>query len=178
MIEGATYEDINNVVAFVWGGSSFVKTYKRDDFYLDTAAGVWQRKGNTGPYSGYDQSEFVWRMSSMAGVRFPWKTTRAMRAALRPLLPDENLQKGDLIHVPGGVMIVADRDNDVIVRVSGYRWGKGCIHTCTVAEAFEGISTFDELLTVYRAGGTVLLKDRDGNPLEKEYELTLLKLIG
>jgi hypothetical protein len=63
-------------IPYVWGGNSFLKPYKTNDFYKKND--IWQRNGRRDPYTGYDSSGFVMQMAQMAGINFPWKTSKAI----------------------------------------------------------------------------------------------------
>ncbi|MCX5923502.1 MAG: NlpC/P60 family protein [Candidatus Dependentiae bacterium] len=174
-VSSTNKKGMNNVIPYVWGGSSFTIPYQDSNFYL--ADGSWQRTGKNDPYSGYDCSEFVMRMAQIAGIEFPWKTTKVMEESKRALAKNEPLENGDLIWISGHVMIVSNIKRNEIIEARGYKSGYGRIHRLTLTEIFDGIKTYDDLLKKYHLGQAIQLKDKQGITVEKEYPFKLLKLL-
>ena len=167
--------DQNNVIPYVWGGSSFVEPYAESNFYKED--GNWHRDGKNNPYSGYDCSEFVMRMAKIAGIDFPWKTTAAIEKSRRALNDQDLLEEGDLIWVQGHVMIVSNLEQNEIIESRGYTSGYGCVHRATLDSCFDGIANYHDLLNRYYNHQTIKFKDKHGIVSEKEYAFKLLKLI-
>jgi len=163
----------DNVIPYVWGGSSFIDPYTQTDFHQKD--GNWHRSVNTSPYTGYDCSEFVMRMAKIAGIEFPWKTTWVMQCSKRALAQTDQLEDGDIIWVKGHVMIVSNIDRNEIIESRGYGAGYGCVHRIPLAEIFEGIATYDDLLERYYAKQSLSIKNRNGD-VEKYDVFKLLKL--
>ncbi len=166
----------NNVSPYIWGGSSFIKPYKDSAFYKKD--GTWQRDGNHNPYSGYDCSEFVMRMAKIAGIDFPWKTSAIIGSSLQPLGSDQQLEDGDIIWVPGHVMIVSSIERNELIESRGYDSGYGCLHRIPLNECFEEVSNYDDLLQKYHNHETIKFKNKSGAVVDKTYTLKLLKLIS
>jgi hypothetical protein len=167
----------HGVVPFVWGGSSFVRPYAADQkFYLQD--GVWHREGFTNSmYNGYDASEFVWRMAQIAGIHFPYKTTWTMERSLQPLAANGILEDGDLIWVPGGLMIVSSVEKNEVVVAHGYTSGYGCIHKLKLSECLHGITTYADLVANYHAGKPLVILGKDGGIIRTCETFKLLKLV-
>ena len=165
----------NNVIPYVWGGSSFTKPYQDEAFHKKD--GTWHRNEKHGTHDGYDCSEFVMRMAKIAGIDFPWKTTSMIERAKRALDSTDELEDGDLIWVPGHVMIVSNIKRNEIIESRAYASGYGCVHRITLEECFDGISTYDDLLHRYYAKEKIKFKNKDGTIAEKTYNFKLLKLI-
>lgn len=164
----------SGIIPYVWGGSSFVQTYQ-DAFYQQD--GVWQRIGKNDPYSGYDCSEFIMRMAKIAGISFPWKTSTAIERGLKKLSSDCPLENGDIIWVPGHVMIVSDIEKNELIEARSYSVGYGCVHRMSLQDCFENIQSYAHLLENYYQNIPVKFKNKQGIPLEKVYSLKFLKLI-
>lgn len=163
------------VIPYVWGGSSFVHSYAGPDFYNED--GAWHRIGKNDPYTGYDCSGFVRRMARGAGIDFPWKTTVAIERAKRALNDTDRLQHGDLIWMPGHVIIVSNIERNELIEARGYGHGYGCVHRITLDECFVGISTYEDLLKRYYDHETIERKNKEGVCLEAPKVFKLLKLI-
>lgn len=175
LIDKITENGSELVIPYIWGGSSFVELYSKSDFYKND--GTWQRTEKTSPYSGYDCSEFVMRMAKIAGIEFPWKTSTAIQRSKRELNEYDQLEEGDLIWTPGHVMIVSSIANNELIEARGYSSGYGSVHRATLAESFDAITSYYDLLERYYSKQPIKYKDKQGNVVEKPYELKLLKLI-
>ena len=166
----------HHVIPYVWGGSSFTKPYKDEDFYKED--GTWHRNNEeSSTYSGYDCSEFIMRMAKIAGIDFPWKTTTAIERSLKPVNDNNDLQDGDIIWVPGHVMIASNIKRNELIESRAYASGYGCVHRISLEECFHGISTYDDLLDHYYNHIPVQFKNRDGSVASKKYPVKLLKLV-
>lgn len=167
----------DRVIPYVRGGSSFVHAHVQSDFYRD--AGAWYRdKAGGSCYTGYDCSELVMRMAQIVGINFPWKMSHVMEKMLARLVPGDELQDGDIIWIPGHVMIVSDREKNEVIESRGYGVGYGCVHRIMLSELLDGIESYDDLLTRFYNKETVWLKDSHGNVIPKEHPFALLKLIN
>lgn len=175
LIDRVTASGPDNVIPYVWGGSSFVHTYKQSDFYQKD--GTWHRIGNTDPYTGYDCSEFVMRMAQIAGIDFPWKTTIAIQLSTRELNDTDQLQDGDLIWVQGHIMIISNIERNELIESRSYQSGYGSVHRITLDKCFDGIATYDDLLEHYYSNKTIKFKDKQGKVTQKANAFKLLKLI-
>lgn len=167
--------DQGQVIPYVWGGSSFVQPYEDKAFYQED--GAWQRKGKSDPYSGYDCSEFVMRMAKIAGISFPWKTSTAIERGLKKLSHSDQLENGDVIWVPGHVMIVSNIEKNELIEARSYSVGYGCIHRISLKECFEDINNYAELSYRYFNTIPVKFKNKSGQVLDKTYIIKLLKLL-
>jgi len=166
------------VIPYVWGGSSFIWSHQKDesDFYQQD--GVWRRwSENNKQYTGYDCSEFVMRMAQIAGIYFPWKTSWAIREKKRVLTQEDILENGDIIWMPGHVMVVSDLENNELIEARSYGSGFGCVHRIKVSEFFDGIDTYQDLVAAYHAHKKIKYKNKSGIVSGQEYEFQFLKLI-
>ncbi|CAN5136452.1 hypothetical protein BH09DEP1_BH09DEP1_8170 [soil metagenome] len=174
LIDRVTASGKANIIPYVWGGSSFIEPYTDGNFYQ--SAGAWHRDCTNNPYSGYDCSELVMRIAQIAGIDFPWKTSTAIQRALTEICPEDSIQNGDLIWVPGHVMIISNSEKNELIEARGYSSGYGCVHRITLDECFADITTYDDLRTHFKNGTPIQFKDRNGNVLEKKHPVQILKL--
>lgn len=165
----------NNVIPYVWGGSSFTKPYQDEAFHKKD--GAWHRNEKNSTYGGYDCSEFVMRMAKIAGIDFPWKTTSMIERSKRALNDEDQLENGDLIWVPGHIMIVSDIENNEMIESRAYTSGYGRVHRIPLSESFDGITTYNDLLERYSNHETIQFKNKDGSVTKKEHKFKLLKLL-
>jgi hypothetical protein len=174
ILDKVTHSNFNQVIGYVWGGSSFVHTYVAQNFYEQD--GTWHRRGIKDPYSGYDCSELVWRMARIAGLYFPWKNTKTIEQSCKQLASKDQLEEGDLIWMPGHVMIISSIERNEIIEARGYANGYGCVHRLKLNECFEDIETYQELLNYYFEQKSVMLKDKIGRTTKKVFKI--LKVVS
>ncbi len=176
LVDRVALSEPGHVIPYVWGGSSFLFGYSHDDFFNDD--GAWQRNGSNGLYAGYDCSEFVMRMAQIAGICFPWKTTSAMEKSLHAFSDEDVIEEGDLIWIPGHVMIISNCTKNEIIQSRSYSSGYGCVYRCAVSECLADINSLSELHEWYKQKKKIRLKNKRGMPAEKENPFKLLKLIN
>jgi len=177
MINHAKTMSIDGVVPYVWGGNSFVNSHKKNDFYQEELGGGWHREKSHSLYTGYDCSGLVMRGAQIAGIDFPWKTTGTMEQKLRPITIDQELELGDLVWIPGHIMIISDLVDNKIIEARGYKGGYGCVHEISLAKIFAGINNYDDLLKAYYRKLPLQLLDKQGKVTQIYPEFKILKLI-
>ncbi len=180
-------ESSNNtqIIPYVWGGSSFIQSHQKDESNFYVQDGVWHRhrnkqknkKNDNQQYTGYDCSGFIMRMAKIAGVDFPWKTSWAIQEKKKALGRKDILKNGDIIWIPGHVMVVSNIANNELIEARGYGSGFGCIHKIKISEFFDGIDTYQDLLEAYHTKKKIKYKNKNGVVGDKECEFKLLKLI-
>ncbi len=175
LIDRVSSSGPEHVIPYVWGGSSYLQPYKQPDFYAKD--GTWHRSGNNAPYTGYDCSEFTMRMAQIAGIPFQGKTCAAIRKIQRELQEHDQLEEGDLIWVPGHIMIITAIERNELIEARGYGDGYGCIHRITLDKCFDGIQTYADLLEHHRNNTHVKFKNKQGIASDRTREVKLLKLM-
>lgn len=173
-LDRVTKESPEQVIGYVWGGSSFIHGYETASAYQKNNA--WYRKGNNHPYTGFDCSSLVMRMAQIAGINFPWKTTAVIELAQAKLTTNDILQEGDLIWIQGHVMIISNLARNEFIEARGYKSGYGKLHRIALSNAFEDITTYDELRAHYQANKPLRLKNAQGS-FYMEAPFKLLKLL-
>lgn len=161
------------VIPYVWGGSSCISF--SEDTKMSNDGQCWVRPEVSGMYTGYDCSELVWRLASMSGVKHPYKTTLTLWEQGHVLTPDEQVEDGDLIVIPGHVMIVSNKEKNEIIHARGYQSGYGSVHRVSLENLFQGITTYDQLVDAYARHEQLGLLQRDKS-LQKLYPFKIIKL--
>lgn len=169
-----------NVIPYVWGGSSFTNLYDENKFEQkkDESGSDWQRDGKLEKiYNGYDCSEFVMRMAKVAGLNFPYKITSMIEKFKTGLEKTDKVQDGDLVWVPGHIMIVGSVENNELIESRGYGSGFGCVHRIKLKDIFNGIETYEQLKQVYDDKKPLELIDKFGKVQKKYDSFKILSLI-
>jgi hypothetical protein len=174
-------------IAYVWGGCGFVETYTQDDFSKvafkrgaeDQEA--WQRPNGQRPaptstHAGFDCSGLVLRAAQIAGLPYFCKNTTTLCRNLKDIADNEPLEEGDLIWIPGHVMVITNLAKNEYTDAVGYSSGYGILHTMCLKDAFEGIVTFDDLRRACKDKQPLNMKNIRGVSSRTFKECRLLKM--
>ena len=141
------------ILPYVWGGCSHTGNRASDDFSLVSYKDIstfWQREPvPMGTFSGFDCSGLVLCAAQICGIPYFFKNTTTMLACMKPLKEGKTLKEGDLIWSPRHVMVVSDREKNMLIEAVGYSAGYGKVHEISVDKAFKGIHNLSELTTAY-----------------------------
>lgn len=174
LVDRVSHDCLNHIIPYVWGGSSFLRSQPQDNFCL--REGGWHRGDQNTMYTGYDCSELVMRFAQIAGISFPWKTTSIIDRSLAVITNADTLENGDLIWVPGHIMIISSIENNELIEACGYSRGYGCVHKISLSQCFEGIESYNQLLDRYFSKQPIRLRNKEGGAIDKEHICKLLKL--
>ncbi len=131
---------------YVWGGCSGTETsVNYGGSYKPSPA----PSEPYGLYSGFDCSSVILRAAQLCGIPYFYRNTSTLVHYLKPLEKSDQLQEGDLIWMPGHVMVVSDIQSNVLIQAAGYDSGYGTLHSLSLSQAFADISSYQELLTAY-----------------------------
>jgi hypothetical protein len=169
------YADGQNglIVPYVWGGSSFVCGYEDAFEGLDKK---WMRNGPNDPFMGYDCSEFVLRLAQICGIPYRWKTTVMLNQCGKEIFHKADIKEGDLIWVPGHVMIVSDLSNNELIESAGYESGFGKVQSISLEKRFAHIKTYDDLWKAYEAQQPLTILKKDGTVREVKKSFKFITL--
>ncbi|MGB8367272.1 MAG: hypothetical protein WCD44_02830, partial [Candidatus Babeliales bacterium] len=156
-------------IPYVWGGFSFTSTKKISSFSLKNEKIV-------SPKTGFDCAGIIARSAQICNIPYFYKNTTTIKQFLSPITHINNLMPGDIIWIPGHVMVIADLKNNTLIEARGYNHGYGKIHEIPLSEEFKGISTYKELFNIYQNKKTITRLDHKGNEQEKINNLLLLRL--
>ena len=158
-------------IPYVWGGFSFTGTKKTTCLAL--------KDEKTSPKTGLDCSGLIASAAQICGIPYFCKNSTTIKQCLTPLARNSKLMPGDIIWVPGHVMIVADLENHTLIEARGYGYGSGYgkVHEIPLNEEFKGINTYHDLIDAYHNKKIIIWLDRNGNERERVTDLALLRLI-
>jgi cell wall-associated NlpC family hydrolase len=162
------------IIAYVWGGSScttncscHVPTKKEGG--IRPLAGSYYTCDTCikNPRTGFDCSGLVLRAAQLAGIPLFCKNTRTLAAELSEVDTAEQIETGDLILIPGHVMIISDRARNLIIEARSYDHGYGKVHEIKLDREFKDIETFEQLYEHNTAGKPLLRLNAEGAVVEK-----------
>lgn len=172
---------------YVWGGGSLtfsssdlrfkeVETENGCSYYaIQNAAGL-QKIEFDGVKTGFDCSGLILRAAQAAGLPYFYRNTSTLASYLSCIGIDKHLQDGDLIWIPGHVMIVSDCEHGLVVEARGYDSGWGRLHEVGLKELFKDIETCADLEKIFRDKQPLLRLDKAGRIVRTYETFKLLAL--
>ncbi len=99
--------------------------------------------------SGLDCSGMIWLAASLAGIPLTGKNSRAIIKQLQPLKSEDSPEQGDILWIPGHVIVLTDIKRNRVIEARGYGHGYGKVHEAPLKELFENILTYKDLIKAY-----------------------------
>lgn len=140
-------------IPYVWGGSSYSKGCKKDEIQIINAVGkeYYHRLECTeSPKSGFDCAGLIARAAQICGLPYYFKNSTTIKKNLVPVSEKEKLREGDILWIPGHVMVVANIKQNTIIEARGYNHGYGKVHEIALNKVFQGVESFDQLIDLYK----------------------------
>jgi hypothetical protein len=163
------------IIQYVHGGTSATEFITSKNFHsstFDNYAGYdWN---NDRPRTGIDCSGLIVRAAQIAGIPFFYKNSITMA---RRLKETKNPEPGDIIWIPGHVMVISKLDPALIVEARGYPSGYGLVQEIALPEMFRGVATFKQLIEGIPAKKPIERLQKDGSVSEIITEYKVLSLM-
>lgn len=166
----------NGCIPYVWGGCSFGPLQTSRDFTHKESAGTywfeWPSQ-STGTAWGVDCAGLVARAAHIAGIPYFYKNTTTLAHYLQPVTDRKALRNGDLIWIPGHVMIISDVTKNLIIEARCYKHGFGKVHEIELGKIFKGIPTFTRLMQAQQNNEILQRLHKNGTVVQsvKNYKL-------
>lgn len=171
------------IIPYVLGGSSYLagventKPYLKEQSILGQKAAVYKRKETHKPCWGLDCSELIWRAAQIVGIRYPWKSSLMVERFLKPLGAKQQVEVGDVIWVPGHVMLVSDVVHNKLIESVGYKSGFGKVHEIALKDRIQNCDSYAKLVRLMRAQRPIVFIGENGSTCTDEpYKFKILKL--
>lgn len=139
-------------VPYIWGGCSLTETVRSDQFKesffrcnnkLYSAYEYNHMK--TQPTSGFDCTGLMLRAAQAAGLPYYYKNSTTIARYLKSITSPSEIQEGDLIWIPGHIMVIADLKKSTIIEARHYNDGYGKVQEIKLNRLFKDIQTFSDL---------------------------------
>lgn len=174
-----------SIIPYVFGGCSIGYRFTHNNFYktsskvLGEDTSFWKRCPSVqGPLQGIDCSGLVLRAAQLAGMPYAHKNTSAIAASLRLLTKNEQLEEGDIVWYNCHVMVVSDKKKNELIEAIGYESGYGKVHALPLRKVFEGITTYDDLLSAYYEQKPLNRLTASGQPYKNLDAIKIFKLMS
>ncbi len=168
-------------IPYVWGGSSFVSCSHSpviEEKEINTPKAYFSLADcQDSPKSGFDCAGLVSRAAQIAGIPYFYKNTSTLMQSLKPITQLTALQIGDLLWIPGHVMIVSDIKNNLLIEARSYHHGYGKVQEIALENVFKNIKTYEELFDAWRTKKPIVRIDNNGNSKEELTRYTFLSLM-
>ena len=172
------------IIPYIWGGCSFVSLYPDGDYVMDR---IQIRNKDTDTIytypsveetikTGLDCSGLISRAAQLCNIPYYCKNSITASKILTRLKPGEIPNPGDLIWFPGHLIIIADLQQHTIVEARGYEHGYGKVHEIKIAQQFEGINTYADLLHAYHNLIPLKRLDKSGKIVQTIPQYAIYKL--
>lgn len=182
-------------IPYVLGGCSYTMRYNNDAITKTTQkmsdgtlATLYTRKPTEYPASGCDCSGLILRAAQMCNIPYFIKNSLTAAYTLADIKQGEKLAVGDLIYIPGHIMVVADLVKNTVIEARSYDHGYGRIQEIALNKVFKNINTFADLELIYfgynypnntdtKSRPIILERFKDGDKVEA-IDLSRYKLLN
>lgn len=170
----------HGMVAYVLGGCSFTRRTAQLPFratkkHEKCTHSFYARSDDTATKNGFDCSGLITRCAQMAGVPYFYKNTFTAQACL-PQIGVTKPAAGDLIWIPGHIMIISDVEKNLLIEARGYQHGYGRVHEMPLNKVFKDIETFDELHHISATKKPAVRLDHAGQEQDWYSDIKILSL--
>ncbi|BDC34481.1 hypothetical protein Noda2021_04390 [Candidatus Dependentiae bacterium Noda2021] len=154
----------------VFGGSSLTAFCDNDAFDLVSIIDkkgeeytYWVRKALKHPASGFDASSLVLRAAQIVGINYHYKNSKTAAQFLPVIQAARDIQIGDIIYIPGSLLVISDVKNNTAITAYSYAAGYGRVIELPLHKIFKDIHTYDELWHHYYNNLPLTILTKDGN---------------
>ena len=131
---------------------------------------------NNSVKTGTDCSGLIVRAAQLSGIPYFYKNTATLVQKLKTLAQHEKIESGDLLWIPGHVMIVGDLHKHTLFEARHYIEGFGCIHEIPLSQSFKDIKTYAQLIQRFHDKKPLERLHRNGSVSKKITQFKILKL--
>lgn len=156
------------IIPYVWGGFSIGRSpdgahvIKQNPIMGKSAEGWEWTIPTATPHHGVDCSALILLAAQIVELPYFYRNTKTLERHLVPLQKNEPIKDGDLIWIPGHVMIISDSKNGLITESRGYGIKAGGLCYRTIADCFNNFNSIDDLIQAFFAGTYSEYRKRDG----------------
>ncbi len=167
-------------IPYVWGGCSFTEAHRSNQFNAipTKKGGYYTRPGNKkgAPKTGFDCTGIIARAAQIVELPYFLKNSYTIARNLPLLQANEHLETGDIIWIPGHVIVISDTKNHRVVEAHAYGSGYGKVHELPINRVFKDISTLNDLEIAFRKQTPLLRLNSKGTVFATYQQCKLLTL--
>jgi hypothetical protein len=169
-------------IAYTLGGCSYVQAHESKQFSrskcpLTQRSFYRYNRPNEHPTkTGLDCSNLILRAAQIAGLPYFYKNTHTVEQNLRSLAVNEPIESGDIVWMPGHVLIISDAQKGLCVEAHSYDGGYGIVHELPLEKVFKGITSSSTLAHAAHSGKTFYRLHKNGKVQQVYTNVKILKL--
>jgi hypothetical protein len=166
-------------IPYVWGGCSFIQACTREPFEIvqrETAVTYCRPELKQIPFTGFDCSGLIWRSAQICGIPLYAKNSSTMAKELTQLKKTDKINNGDIIWIPGHVMVISDMQKNLIIEARSYGHGYGKVQELPINQIFKDINSFSDLINAIHHNQRLVRLDNAGNVVQTIDSCKILKL--
>jgi cell wall-associated NlpC family hydrolase len=152
------------IVPYVWGGCS-MQHICHDTQYHAFHVGdncIYRRTAEPVQKTGVDCAGLIMLAARTAGLPYPLKNTTTIVRNGAPTTAAA-LEVGDILWVPGHVMLIVDPHKGLLLEASHYTYGVGHVRMVHVSKLFKDIRSFTDIEQALAQKKSLQRLNRDGN---------------
>lgn len=139
-------------IPYVWGGSSFCNSYKSDEF-IESKKVLKRKELNyfeypqykQNPKVGFDCSGMILRAAQICSIPYYFKNSITAAQNMKTIKLSDKISNGDIIWIPGHILVISDVEKNLIVEATDYSTGYGKVHEIPISQLFKDIHNFNDL---------------------------------
>lgn len=173
----------SRIIPYVWGGCSYTTRVPHEEYRTSTKTGnqkkisVYERSHcKSTPHTGFDCAGIILRAAQLCGIPYFFKNTYTLAHYLQPIQATDALHEGDLIWIPGHVMIISDLHHNKLIEARGYSHEFGYAQEIELRKVFQNIATYQQLKHACLHQKPLIRLNKSGEPVETIKQCKLLKL--
>lgn len=117
------------------------------------------------PTTGFDCSGLILRAAQTCGIPYFFKNSYTIAHNMMEVITIDQLQNGDIIWVPGHVMIVSDIRKNLLIEARGYEHGLGKLCQTNLETVFENNKNYEDLMRAARDRTMIGRLNKGGKPV-------------
>lgn len=174
-----------NCIPLVWGGASVGVVCDPNNFSLQTLTNAegetryaWTRSSKmvANVYTGVDASGVILRAAHIMGIPYFCRNSKTAAQFLTQLSPKDYPQTGDIIWLPGSLLVINDLNKNTLITTMSYTSGYGALVELPLSKVFKDIMTYQQLSHAYRSGNSLTLLNKDGSQARTVEEFKVLRM--
>jgi hypothetical protein len=170
-------------IPYVLGGCSIISQCP-DNTFKETAiieqqqaiGTVFERSScNASPKAGLDCTGLIVRAAQLVGIPYFLKNSTTIAQNLTPLKPEDTMHNGDLIWIPGHVMVISDVQKGLLIEARHYYHGYGKVHEIPLQEQFKEMTNYHLLQKAFFEQKPLIRLNNEGNVVQVIPTFKILK---
>jgi hypothetical protein len=163
-------------VPYVWGGCSVGSLCKKEQFVQENGIFTRGELPSNKPQPGLDCAGLIARAAHLAGIPYFYKNSLTIAKHLAPLNKKEMVSEGDIIWIPGHVMVVSSLKDNLLVEARHYSHGYGKVHEIPLGDQFKNINSYEQLTAHFFNKKPLQRLDKAGKVVQVLPDFKILKL--